>query len=95
MKKGNNLAMEAMKRHPARFSAFAAFPLADPQAAIAEFERAMTKFGFVGGFLAGTINGEFLDNKKFWPVSECVQAHDAPIYLHPYFSSPGADGVLF
>ena len=89
MKEGNDLAAEAMKRHPTRFSSFAALPFVDSQAAVAEFDRAMDKLGFVGGFLAGTINGEFLDNEKFWPVLECIQAHDAPIYLHPYFPLPG------
>ena len=89
MREGNDLAAKAMQRHPARFSAFAALPLADPKSAVVEFERAMDKLGFAGGFLAGTINGEFLDNRKFWPVLECVQAHDAPLYLHPYFPLPG------
>lgn len=89
MKEGNDRAAEAMQRHPTRFSAFASLPLADPKAAVAEFERAIARLGFVGGFVAGTINGEFLDNEKFRPVLECAEAHDAPIYLHPFFPLPG------
>lgn len=89
MKEGNNRAAGVMKKHPTRFSSFAALPLADPKAAVAEFERAINTFGFVGGFVAGTINGEFLDNEKFAPVLECAQAHNAPIYIHPFFPLPG------
>ena len=89
MQEGNDRAAEAIQRYPGRFSAFASLPLADPAAAVAEFERALSSLGFVGGFVAGTINGEFLDHPKFWPVLECAQAHDVPIYLHPYFPLPG------
>lgn len=89
MKEGNNRAAEVMKKHPTRFSAFAALPLADPKAAVAEFERTINTLGFVGGFVAGTINGEFLDNEKFRSVLEFAQAHNAPIYLHPFFPLHG------
>lgn len=85
MSEANDAAAEAVKKYPSRFTAFASLPLADPKAAVAEFERALTKLGFVGGFVCGTIHGEFLDQKKFWPVLECAEAHHAPIYLHPLF----------
>lgn len=84
-REANDAAFQAVKKHPARFRAFAALPLADPKAAVEEFDRALTKLRFVGGFVAGSINGEFLDNKKYWPVLECAQAHNAPIYVHPFF----------
>ena len=89
MREGNDRAAEAMRRYPARFSAFASLPLADPRAAAVELERAITTQGFVGGFVAGTINGEFLDEEQFRPVLECAESHGAPIYLHPYFPLPG------
>jgi len=85
MSEANNEAAKAVKKYPSRFSAFASLPLVNPKAAVKELERALTKLGFVGGFVAGSINGEFLDEKKFWPVLECAQAHNAPIYLHPLF----------
>jgi 2,3-dihydroxybenzoate decarboxylase len=95
MMEGNNRAAEAVKKYPSRFSAFASMPLADPKAAVAELERAINKLGFVGGFVAGTINGEFLDQKKYWPVLECAESHDAPIYMHPYFPLPSLMETYF
>lgn len=95
MREANDVAADAIKKYPSRFSSFAALPLADPKEAVKEFERALTKLGFVGGFVAGSINGEFLDNKKFWPVLECAEAHDAPIYVHPLFPLPGLVETYF
>lgn len=85
MSEANDEAAKAVRKYPSRFAAFASLPLADPKAAVAEFERALTKLGFVGGFVCGTVNGEFLDDKKYWPVFECAESHNAPIYLHPSF----------
>ena len=86
---GNDKSAAAMQKYPGRFSAFAAMPLADPKAAVNEFDRCITKLGFVGGFVMGSINGEFLDGKKYWPVLEYAESRRVPIYLHPYFPLPG------
>ncbi len=88
MREANDQAAKAVRQYPSRFNAFAALPLAAPKAAVKEFERAVDQLGFVGGFVCGSINGEFLDNQKYWPVLECAQAHNAPIYVHPYFPLP-------
>ena len=95
MTEANNEAAKAVKKYPSRFAAFAALPAVDPKAAVAEFERALTKLGFVGGFICGTVNGEFLDDKKYWPIFECAEAHNAPVYLHPYFPLPSLMQTYF
>ena len=89
MTEANNSAFEAVKSYPTRFSAFASLPLASPDAASDELERCLNSLGFAGAFIAGSINGEFLDHPKFRPVLECAQANECPIYLHPYFPLPG------
>ncbi len=89
MREGNDRAAAAMQRYPSRYRAFASLPLADPAAAVAEFDRALHIPGFVGGFVAGSINGEFLDHDKYSPVLEYAESLNAPIYLHPYFPLPG------
>ena len=95
MTEANNKASEAVKKYPERFAAFAALPCTDPKAAVKEFDRAINKLGFVGGFVCGTINGEFFDRKKYWPILEFAEAHNAPIYLHPFFPLPSvADTYL-
>ena len=31
----------------------------------------------------GHIQGRYLDDQFFWPILECAEALDVPIYLHP------------
>ncbi len=80
----------AMSAHPGRFAAFAALPTPDPSASAKELERAVTKLGFKGTMINGHTNGEFLDDKKFWPIFETAQALDVPVYLHPRDPHPAA-----
>jgi predicted TIM-barrel fold metal-dependent hydrolase len=76
-------------KNPTRFAGFAALPTAVPEAAADELERT-AKLGFKGAMLHGLSNGEFLDDKKFWPIFEAAQSLDAPIYLHPRDPHPDA-----
>ena len=77
-------------KNPTRFAAFAALPTAVPDAAADELERT-AKLGFKGAMLHGLANGEFLDDKKFWPIFARAEKLDLPIYLHPCL--PHADVI--
>ena len=77
-------------KHPARFAGFAALPTAVPEAAADELERT-AQLGFKGAMLHGLSNGEFLDDKKFWPIFARAEKLDLPIYLHP--SQPHPDVI--
>jgi len=79
----NDRLAEAIALHPDRFAAFAALPTPDPEAAAAELDRAVTTLGFKGAMVHGLTNGQFLDDRRFWPIFERAQALDVPLYLHP------------
>src|ERR1700674_2188563 len=79
----NDRLHQFIQANPRRFAAFAVLPTADPKAAADEFARAVTKLGFKGAMVHGLTNGHFLDEKRFWPLFECAQALDVPVYLHP------------
>ena len=79
----NDRLHQVIQANPRRFAAFAVLPTADPKAAADEFARAVTKLGFKGAMVHGLTNGQFLDEKQFWPIFECAQALDVPVYLHP------------
>jgi 2,3-dihydroxybenzoate decarboxylase len=79
----NDRLAEAVAHHPDRFAGFAAVPTPDPEAAVAELDRAVTTLGFKGAMVHGLTNGVFLDDKRFWPLFERAQALDVPLYLHP------------
>lgn len=73
---------------PDRFAAFGALPTVDPVASANELERTVTKHGFKGAMIHGLANGQFLDDKKFWPIFERAEKLDVPIYLHPSIPHP-------
>jgi predicted TIM-barrel fold metal-dependent hydrolase len=79
----NDRLAAAVKARPDRLAGFAALPTADPAAAAKELERAVKTLGFKGAMINGHCQGEYLDNKKFWPIFEAANALRVPIYLHP------------
>jgi predicted TIM-barrel fold metal-dependent hydrolase len=73
---------------PDRFAALAALPTPDPAAAADELERTVTALGFKGAMIHGLTNGQFIDEKIYWPIFQRAEALDVPIYLHPSFPHP-------
>jgi len=90
----NDQLAEAVKRHPDRYSALAAMSPQDPGAAVQEIDRAVNGLGFRGVILNSHTHGEYFDDPKFWPIFECAEALDVPVYLHPNTPSKGMIGPL-
>jgi predicted TIM-barrel fold metal-dependent hydrolase len=84
----NDRLFEATKRHPGRLAGFATLPTSDPKAAARELERAVKELRFLGATIHGSSRGRFLDEPEFWPIFDCAQALDVPIYLHPCTPQP-------
>ena len=91
----NRIVAEAAARHPDRLSAFVNLPMLEPELAAQELETYVRRHGFKGGFIEGTVNGEFLDHPRFLPVFEAAQALDVPIYLHPSPPPPAVQRAYF
>ncbi len=79
----NDALAEAVAAHPTRFAAFATLATQAPEGAARELERAVKQYGFKGAMVNGHTRGEYLDDKRFWPIFEAAQALGVPIYLHP------------
>ncbi len=94
-KDANDRLAATMKAHPTRFAGFAALPTAAPEAAAEELERCVKDLKFVGTMIHGHTRGEFLDDKKFWPVFARAEKLDVPIYLHPTLPAPAAIKAYF
>ncbi|MCC7487106.1 MAG: amidohydrolase [Burkholderiales bacterium] len=88
-REANDLMHEAVKAHPTRFAGFAALPTPDPEAAVKELDRAITRLGFRGAMVNGHARGVFLDDPKYWGLFECAESHGLPIYVHPAAPVPG------
>jgi uncharacterized protein len=79
----NDTLTEAVHRHPDRLAGFAALPTAEPDAAADELRRTVATHGFKGALINGHSRGRYLDDKFFWPILECAEALQVPLYLHP------------
>lgn len=84
----NDRLAEMARKYPSRIAGLAGFAPRDPVRASRELERAVKTLGLKGGVVNSHSLGEYLDDRKFWPIFETVQAMDVPIYIHPRDPSP-------
>ncbi len=82
-REANDRLAQIISKHPTRFAGFALLPVADPQAAADELERAVKTLGLKGAMLSGTFNGRFFDEQEFRPIFARAEALGVPVYLHP------------
>ena len=82
-REANDYLARSIAPHPDRLGAFATLPTAAPEAAAGELERTVTELGFKGALINGHSRGQFLDDRRFWPIFERAQRLEVPIYLHP------------
>jgi len=82
-RQANDQMAAAVAAHPDRFIGLATLPMTEPDAAVAELERAVVSLGCKGAVINGTTNGRFLDDPLFFPILEAAVRLDVPVYLHP------------
>jgi aminocarboxymuconate-semialdehyde decarboxylase len=74
---------DMLKQHPDRFQFLATLPAQAPDAAAKELERAVNDLGLAGGMIFSNINGDTLEQEKFWPIYEAAEALGVPLMIHP------------
>jgi 2,3-dihydroxybenzoate decarboxylase len=84
----NDELAEVIRKYPDRYVGLAALAPQDPEGAGKELERAVKDLGMRGAKLNSHVQGEYLDDEKYWPVFEMAEQLDVPIYLHPTIPSP-------
>lgn len=82
-RRANDFLADVVSRHPTRFRGFAALPLQDPGAAVAELERCIGELGFCGALVNDHLGGRYLDEPVFEPLWEALESLAVPLYLHP------------
>ncbi|MBO0749082.1 MAG: amidohydrolase [Porphyrobacter sp.] len=82
-REANDIAAEACRRHPDRFSALAAFDPRDVAGSVKEIERATQTLRLNGAVLNGHFQGHYLDEAEYLPILEALEANDAALYIHP------------
>jgi uncharacterized protein len=70
-------------RHPERFRGVAILPVADPDAMVAELNRAVTQLGFVGAYVAVGPAAKRLDHPDYDHLYRALADLDTTLWLHP------------
>ena len=86
-KDANDLLAQAVKTNPSRLAGIAAVAPQDPERAAAEVKRAHG-LGLKGVIVNSHTKGEYLDDRKFYPLLEEMARLSMPLYLHPRTPSP-------
>ena len=79
----NDAASAAHRKYPQRLLGLAMVPMQAPDLAVRELERASKLPGIKGMYLATNVNGEELDERKFWDVYAKCEELGWAIFLHP------------
>ncbi len=74
---------ELARRYPGRFIPYAAVPMRDVQAAVAELERAVAKLDHQGVGISTSVDGKSLDHPDFEPLFECAARLEVPVLILP------------
>jgi 2,3-dihydroxybenzoate decarboxylase len=88
----NDRLAAAIRAHPDRFAGLATIAPQDPEGAARELERSVRQLGLKGALIKSHTKGEYLDERKFWPILEAAESLDVPIYIHPRTPSPQIAG---
>jgi predicted TIM-barrel fold metal-dependent hydrolase len=91
-KLANDGLAELVHKYPHRFPAFvASLPMNDPDACVAEAQRATRQLGAVGVQVFTNVLGKPLDLPEFMPLYDLMVKVDLPIWLHPARSAAFSD----
>ena len=82
----NDLAVEAVRRHPTRLRAMSTLPMADPGAVVGELERA-AGLGCVGVMVYGRTGETPLDDPRYDDLFAAAETLGQPIFIHPQIPS--------
>jgi len=79
-------------RHPDRFPGFvASLPMNNPDAAVAEIDRAIDQLGATGVQVFSNVGGRPLDLPEYRPIFARMAARRLPIWMHPARPASAAD----
>ena len=79
----NDELFRAIEKYPDRFVGLATLAPQNPGAAADELERTVRELGFRGVKINSNINGEYLDDEKYWCILERAERLGVPLNIHP------------
>jgi len=88
----NNEIADICHRYPNRFAGIASVPMKNTEMAVQEIRRAKNELGMKGVCIGTNIDGLHIDDKRFWPFFEEIEALSIPIFIHP-MTPPGNEAM--
>jgi aminocarboxymuconate-semialdehyde decarboxylase len=80
----NDEMAEIVARYPDRFPGFvASLPMNNPDATLAEIDRAVDALGATGVQVFTSVNGRPLDRPEYLPLFDRMAERDLPVWMHP------------
>src|SRR4030088_1394856 len=91
-KLANDEMAKLVERHPDRFPGFvASLPMNNPDAALAELERALDDLGATGVQVFSNVTGRPLARPEYQPIFARMAERRRPIWMHPARPATVAD----
>jgi aminocarboxymuconate-semialdehyde decarboxylase len=81
----NDCFAEIATKYKETFAATATLPLNNPEASVAELDRAVRELGFRGATLHSNVNGVPLDDPRYRPLFEKADSLGVVFDIHPSF----------
>ncbi|MEU6174604.1 amidohydrolase family protein [Streptantibioticus parmotrematis] len=88
LRASNDYGAQVVADHPSRFGLLAALPTDDPEAALAEIERADTDLRADGYAVSAAYNGVSLGDERLEPVWAELDRRRAVVFAHPNAYAP-------
>jgi len=85
----NDAIYAAMQAYPNRFLGVAAVQSLDIPEAVAELERCVKDYGFVGCQVFSDYSNMQPDNEAFWPIFEKAAELNVPVFIHTVIPQMG------
>lgn len=92
LKKANDFAAEQVRKHPTRFGQLAALPTDDPDASLAEIDRAVDELKADGFGLTGCYKGVYISDPSLEPMWKRLNELKATVFVHPNAYAGPVDG---
>ncbi len=91
----NDLVAETIAKHPTRFQGFAVLPMAAPEQAAVELQRAVNMLGFRGSLVCGRVRDKNLDHPDFTPLLRTAAELRVPLFIHPQIPQASVRAALY
>lgn len=91
----NDYVAGIVRKTPDRFQGFSTLPMSSPKDAVKELQRSVKNLGLKGAMLCGRTREKNLDHQDFWPLFECAEELNVPLFIHPQIPQKAVRDIYY